>query len=157
MQVWDVPFQIFAGKSMFERYVRGAQGFVLMYAIDTNPLTIQRSWQVVLDLLRSTQEALGGGSSSSTEAQRGTDCANSEQLPIVVVGNKRDVMSPTAEAETALGEVRDYCQQHKLLHVELSARENAKEPLQVVKLLVRQLVHHAQVGVVHDGVAMETD
>jgi hypothetical protein len=118
---------------MYERYIRGAKAFVLMFAMDPDAMAMRRSWQVVLELLRSARDALVE-SSSLTNDNRQT-----QKLPVVIVGNKRDVVV-TAEAEAVLLDIRAYCQQHDLSIMELSARENPTEPLQVVKILMSRIL-----------------
>ncbi|KAF1336591.1 hypothetical protein FI667_g200, partial [Globisporangium splendens] len=117
---------------MYERYVRSVKAFVFMFAMDPDVSVMRRSWQVVLELLWSTQDALVENNLTNDNEQTRTS-------PVVIVGNKRDVLV-TAEVEAVLSEIRAYCQQHDLPLMELSARANPTGPLRVVKILVSRIL-----------------
>lgn len=99
---------------MLERYVAGAQGLVLVYSLESTHR--ERSWQLVREFLERNERSAA---------------------VVVVVGNKRDLTSETATSTDA---IQAFCQEHNVLHIEISASMNAVEPLHVAKALLERIL-----------------
>lgn len=109
-----MPSQLYAGKAMFERYISGSQGIILIYTLEQSHM--ERSWQLVREFL-----------------ERGELSA-----ALVVVGNKSDLKSEPPPA--SMDAIHAFCEARNVLRFEISATENAVEPLRVAKALLERIV-----------------